>query len=454
MVALATHLDIEGCTFQNLPYNTGTKDGDAIAIIADDREFPGAASAHVSNCRFTSIGQGVHTRFSYVLVEYCTFSDKRGDNDDVDLYGESTPPPVIRFNTFLPGHEDKINPTRCSAIIYGNIINGSDDHGIVLRDKCAPIVFNNIIYNCSSAGISVQNQCDALIANNTIVNCQRGVRFFDHTGRWGEPYCLFPGSGRASIINCTIWDCPIPLELANSPYTNDMGSHAVVVSCNVEGGQAGSTISPNSTLQWGPGLLNANPQFVNLAANNYRLLPASPCIDAGTNPAVVATNIVFSLTDDFDGVARPLDGNGDGAARYDIGAHEFLLATADSNGDGISDGWCRQFGLNPVDPSVASGNPDGDSQSTFEEWMADTNPTNALSYFRLTGISTGPSTTVQFLSSPNRLYTLMASTNLAGSNTLVAVPGQSSVPGTGGPQSLSDTNTGPARFYRVSVGAP
>src|SRR5688572_12310024 len=33
VVALATHLDIEYCTFQNLPFNTGSRDGDAIAII-------------------------------------------------------------------------------------------------------------------------------------------------------------------------------------------------------------------------------------------------------------------------------------------------------------------------------------------------------------------------------------------------------------------------------------
>ena len=36
-------------------------------------------------------------------------------------------------------------------------------------------------------------------------------------------------------------------------------------------------------------------------------------------------------------------------------AHEFLLATADSNGDGIPDGWAQRFGFNAIDPGLAAG---------------------------------------------------------------------------------------------------
>jgi hypothetical protein len=453
VVALATHLDIEGCTFQNLPFvptsnlNTGT--GDAIALISDDIQFPGTASAHIWNCRFVSIGQAVHTRFAPVLVEHCLFGDKRGDNDDIDLYGESSPPPVIRYNTFLPGHEDKINPTRCSAIIYGNIVDGSDDHGIVLRDRCRPIVFNNLIINCSQAGISVQNQCDALIANNTIVNSLRGVRLFDHFDRAGPPYCLFRGSGRATVINCVIWDCTNPFVLTDS--TNGH-SYAEVHYCNVEGGEAANSISANSTFIWGPGNINANPQFISMATTNYRVSAGSPCIDAGTNVSAIATNFTFVLTNDFDGFARPLDGNGDGLAAFDIGAYEYFLASADSNGDGIPDGWTHRFGLNPTDPAVASGNPDGDPHITLEEWIADTDPTNALSYFRLEGISNLPPVAVQFLTSSNRLYTLVRAGNVT--NTFTPVDARENIPGTGALHTLTDTNVVGNAFYRIKVSLP
>jgi hypothetical protein len=317
VVALACHLDIENCTFHKLPDESASPEGDAIAIISDDPDIPGEASANIRGCDFISIGQGVHTRYSYVLVEDCYFTGHHGDNDDVDLYGESDPPPLIRNNVMVsPAHDDMINPTRCSAVIVGNIIGNCDDHGVVLRDKCYPVMMNNLIYNCSSAGIAVQNQCDALILNNTIVNCGRGVRFFDHTGRWGPPYCLYPGSGKATLVNNIIWDCPTSLLLTDSPYTGDPGSHATVISCDIEGGLGGTSVSGNSTLTWDPANINADPLFANAGGGDFHLWssagrwhPAtttwikdvadSPCIDAGTSYVVDDPNYMYSGVIDY-----------------------------------------------------------------------------------------------------------------------------------------------------------
>jgi parallel beta-helix repeat protein len=256
VVALACHLDIESCIFRNLPDESGGADGDAIAVISDDQDHPGEATANIQGCEFLSIGQGVHTRFSYVLVEACFFTGKRGDNDDVDLWGESTPAPLIRNNLFLnPEHDDMINPTRCSAVIVGNVIIGCDDHGIVLRDRCFPVLINNLIVDCRNAGVAVENSCEALLINNTIVDCGRGLRLFD-LGRWGPPYRLNPGGGTATVINCIIWDCPQPVTLADSSNTEiaDRGSHITVKYSNIEGGQNGISVSGSrSTVTWGQG---------------------------------------------------------------------------------------------------------------------------------------------------------------------------------------------------------
>lgn len=301
IVALASRLDIEGCVFQNLPDDSSHAEGDALAIISDDPNHPGDASATIRNCRFLSIGQGVHTRYSYVLVEDCFFTGKRGDNDDVDLWGESEPAPEIRNNQFLyPGHDDMINPTRCSAIITGNLVVGSDDHGIVLRDRCFPVVMNNLIVDCRNGGIAVENSCQSLLVNNTIVDCGRGLRLFD-LGRWGPPYRLNPGGGTATVVNCIIWDCQQPVTLADSSNIEieDTGSHITFSYTDIENGLSGISIDGEaSNVTWGNGNLNIDPQFADPAGGDYHLKSqagrfdpnnqswvvddlTSPCIDAG-----------------------------------------------------------------------------------------------------------------------------------------------------------------------------
>jgi hypothetical protein len=66
----------------------------------------------------------------------------------------------------------------------------------------------------------------------------------------------------------------------------------------------------------GVGNIANEPAFVNLAAGNYRLRANSPCIDVGTN-------LSASITNDLDGRPRPLDGNSDGLAAFDMGAYEY-----------------------------------------------------------------------------------------------------------------------------------
>lgn len=307
IILLAGHLDFDHCIFQKLPSSSSSAEGDAIAIFSDDLDFPGPASANIRNCRFIGIGQAIHTRFSYVLVEDCYFQDKRGDNDDIDLWGESTPPPMIRRNLFdTPVHEDRINPTRCSAIIMDNIIRDSTDQGIVLRDKGSPILINNIIANCSNAGIAVENSCTATLINNTIVNTKIGIRCFD-LGRWDPPYSLNPGGGSFTCINGILWNCStraISLENSSNTTIPDRGSHAIVAYSDIQNGQSGVSIGATySTLTWQDGNINLDPLFTDpqnaskslrdfhLKSQAGRWNPTmktwvkdtvtSPCIDAG-----------------------------------------------------------------------------------------------------------------------------------------------------------------------------
>ena len=370
VVALACHLDLEGCVFRNLYDSAGTSPvGDAIGIFSDDLVHRGPASAHIQGCQFRYIGQGVNTRYAYVLVENCYFVGKTGDNDDVEMYGESSlyglPSPEVRYNFFdIPCYDDRVHPTRCSAIIHDNIIYGDPSHGdhcIVLRDTCCPIVYNNVMYNSPSGGISIQNGCDALIANNTFYGISSAIKLFDHRDRIVYPYCLSAMSGRATVINCIIWNGNNAVDVSGAAGAPFQEFRVNLSYCDIQGGTNSINTGSNTKykVEWGPGIINTDPLFLDAANRNMRLAANSPCIDAGsTNLGVyVTTNTYFEgtnrltyavtndlglfVTHDLDSVPRPLDSDGSGGVRFDLGAYEYLLPAADSNGDGIPDGWCQ-----------------------------------------------------------------------------------------------------------------
>jgi hypothetical protein len=71
-------------------------------------------------------------------------------------------------------------------------------------------------------------------------------------------------------------------------------------------------------------------------------------------------------------------GGSSGVATYNIN----VVSPADTNADGLPDGWEAAYGVS--DPNADS---DGDGQTNGEEYLAGTNPTNAASVLKITGVS-------------------------------------------------------------------
>ena len=131
------------------------------------------------------------------------------------------------------------------------------------------------------------------------------------------------------------------------------------------------------------------------------------------------------------------------------------LATDDSVGDCIPNAWRAKYfgstGTTTNASSCAACDADGDKVANYNEYVADTNPTNSASYFHVQSVSHEAGFSVFYQSSASRKYTLHCRTNLA-SGAWISVPSQVDVTGTGGVDSLTDAAPSAApRFYRVSV---
>jgi len=151
----------------------------------------------------------------------------------------------------------------------------------------------------------------------------------------------------------------------------------VVEYCNIQGGRD----MVGKTATWGTGNIDADPLFVDpghwddggtptdlsddtFIPGDYRLLPGSPCIDAGTNDVdnPDTPEIETLPAADIAGLPRVIDGNLDGTATVDIGAYEYL--PGDVNYDGT---------VNVLDLLLVRNSMGSDPASSIQARKADVN---------------------------------------------------------------------------------
>ena len=122
--------------------------------------------------------------------------------------------------------------------------------------------------------------------------------------------------------------------------------------------------------------------------------------------------------------------------------------------DGIDDAWqVRYFGLNNPQAGPSSDS-DGDGVRNEDEYIADTNPTNALSFFHILSLSNAVGFAVYFPSITNQSYTLLYASNLT-TGGWGKVPSQTTIRMGEGLQGLLDSSPlASQRFYRIVSGVP
>jgi parallel beta-helix repeat protein len=219
--------------------------------------------------------------------------------------------------------------------ISNNSWSSADGGGISLFAAGTPTIQNNVVsYNSAfsqGGGFYIVNVSDATIVQNLI--------FGNTAATGGGVYWLVPSGARGPFLtNNTIYvnnasqgsgvyadGFDSQSQLVNNIIIAAPGQTAVtcgnfvstspIFKTNDVVSASGSPYGGLCTNQTGlNGNISADPLFVNGDAGDFHLKTGSPAIDAGTDGGTPVA--------DFDGVTRPLDGNGDGTAVIDIGAFE------------------------------------------------------------------------------------------------------------------------------------
>jgi serine protease len=193
------------------------------------------------------------------------------------------------------------SPTIDRNLFRNNTCDNQFLSGVVaFVNQSSPRITNNVFAHnpCRAITMTLPEGSAPRVINNTVVDNRTGVRVDTRVPTSGQTFRnnVITGNGTGLEVefgtpaNIPTWD------------HNDVSGNAV----DYAGLPDQTGVNANRSV---------DPGFVNAAVDDYHLAPGSPAIDVGAAATAPAT--------DFDGDTRPVDGNADGVAGFDLGAFEF-----------------------------------------------------------------------------------------------------------------------------------
>lgn len=330
---------VSDCAFS---HNSSNGDGGTIAL--EDAAASSFTGCDFDNTSAGNAGGAVAATRSSTTLRSCTFASSQATNYGGSIFIFDAPNAVLDDCTISgssaweggavwlnsPGSIAALTVTGCNATWAGGVylenasptISGStlaqnsataSGGAMICTDGASP-AFSACTFSQNTAQRDAGGLACWAKSSPSFVNCVIGRNQATTTG--GGMRCSDGSS--PYMMNCTI--AGNTAGTTGGPMTCSETSRPTIVNTIIWGNQPTTIYAPYSVpritysdVQGGwydEGNLNGDPLFLNEAGGDFRLMPDSPCLDAGTP---------FRAPDvDNEGQARPTD-NG-----YEIGADEFI----------------------------------------------------------------------------------------------------------------------------------
>jgi parallel beta-helix repeat protein len=223
--------------------------------------------------------------------------------------------------------------------VYQNVVHDiQDNNGFAIGSEQGGLlenvwVYNNIAYNNRYVGLTLHDCCPGPdthpVQNVTVVN-----NTFYNNGwtDWGGGIAVDNPDVQNVIIRNNIVSQNLYFQIAVNP---GIPAQNIAIDHNLIDGYRGT-----ENEIYGDDYVEGDPLFVDPSQADFHLQETSPAIDRGS--------AVDAPANDYDGSARPQDGDQSGTAEYDIGAYEVVaysehayLPISLNNRQGVSSSWWK-----------------------------------------------------------------------------------------------------------------
>jgi len=297
------HPNVTGCMFiENQTHSAG-----AMANLIDSNPV-------VNDCIFTrnwagKRGGGMYNGYSSnPSVFKCTFFQNSAESGSGGMLISTQSNPKLTNCTFVK-----------NSTLAGSTTSMLGNGGAIEIKSSSKAEVVNCTFVQNSATVRYGGAVYAQDSDSVFINCT----FVSNSAPLGGAVCnagvgLMPSNNHMTLTNCILWDntAATGTQIALQGY-----AELSIDFCDLQGSWWGLHADPESTVEWGSGVISANPLFND---GDGRLSAGSPCIDAGNN-----ISVPDGINIDLDGMERFVDdpfttNTGAGTPPIvDMGAYEF-----------------------------------------------------------------------------------------------------------------------------------